>query len=118
MDLHPVPTQSLEKYYHIDGTELERHYKNHLSDYRSWDQKHHAQDWLLFPQNMGTHLSIDETSLSNGELYTIVTNKSAKGRKGSIVAIVSGTKSDQVNAVLSKIPEEYLNKVEEVTLDM
>ena len=118
MDSYPIPTQSLEKYYHIDGSELERHYKNHLSDYRSWDQKHHSQDWLLFPQNMGTHLSIDETSLSNGELYTIISNKSAKGRKGSIVAIVSGTKSDQVNAVLSKIPEEDLNKVEEVTLDM
>ncbi|WP_417943180.1 ISL3 family transposase [Flavobacterium sp. RS13.1] len=29
-------------------------------------------------------LSIDETSLSNGELYTILTNKSGKGRKGII----------------------------------
>ena len=42
---------------------------------------------------MGTHLSIDEVALSQGELYTIVTNKKFKGKKGSLVAIVAGTKS-------------------------
>jgi transposase len=67
---------------------------------------------------MGTHLSIDGTSLSNGELYTIVTDKAAKGKKGAPVAIVAGTGSEDVNAVLDKVPEEKLNMVEEVTLDM
>jgi hypothetical protein len=38
-----------------------------------------------FPENIGKRLSIDETSLSNGELYTILTNKAAKGKKGAIV---------------------------------
>jgi hypothetical protein len=50
---------------------LERHYKEQLSDYSTWDQKEHAEEWLLFPENIGSRLSIDETSLSNGELYTI-----------------------------------------------
>lgn len=68
---------------------MERQYKEHLSDYSEWDQKEHAEQWLVFPDNIGERLSIDETSLSNGELYTIVTNKAAKGRNGSIVAIVS-----------------------------
>ena len=63
-------------------------------------------------------LSIDETSLSNGDLYTIVTNKAAKGKKGALVAIVEGTSSEKVIEVLEKIPEEKLNQVEEVTLDM
>jgi hypothetical protein len=45
---------------------------------------------------MGTHLSIDEVALSQGELYTIVTNKKAKGKNGSLVAIVAGTKTEQV----------------------
>jgi phosphotransferase system IIA component len=36
----------------------------------------------LFTENIGTHLAIDEVALS-GELYTIVTNKRAKGKKGS-----------------------------------
>ena len=69
MDSYPIPAQSLERHYHIDGSQLERHYKEHLSDYREWDQLDHADKWLLIPENMGTHLSIDETSLSNGELY-------------------------------------------------
>jgi hypothetical protein len=32
-------------------------------------------------ENIGTHLAIDEVVLSQGELYTIVTNKSKKGKR-------------------------------------
>ena len=110
--------QTLETYYHINGVQLERHYKDHLSNYREWEQREHADEWLLFSENLGTHLSIDETSVSNGELYTIVTNKAARCSKGSLVAIISGTKAEDVNAVLEKIPEEERDKVEEITLDM
>jgi hypothetical protein len=45
------------------------------------ESKPHAKDWLIFPENLGKRLSIDETALSNGELYTILTNKAAKGKK-------------------------------------
>lgn len=72
----------------------------------------------MFPENIGSKLSIDETSLSNGELYTIVTNKQAKGRKGAIVAIVEGVKSADVSGVLNKISLKERKKVKEVTLDM
>jgi hypothetical protein len=44
----------------------------------------------LFGKNLEMYLSLDETSLSNGELYTILTNKSAKGKKGAIVVIIKG----------------------------
>jgi transposase len=118
LDTYPIPAQSLEKHYHINGTQLERHYKEHLSDFKRWEFASHAQEWLVFPDNIGVRLSIDETSLSNGELYTIVTNKAAKGKKGALVAIVEGTSSEKVIEVLEKIPEEKLNQVEEVTLDM
>ena len=67
---------------------------------------------------MGPYLSIDETSLSDDELYTIVTNKEAKGRKGSIVAIVRGTKAEDVIEVLLRIKKGLRHKVKEVTLDM
>ena len=67
---------------------------------------------------MGTHLSIDETALSQGELYTILTNKAAKGKKGSIIAIIAGTKAEQVIEQLLKIPKRLRNKVKEITLDM
>jgi hypothetical protein len=36
---------------------------------------------LIFPENIGENLSIDELSLSKGEFYTFVTNKAAKERK-------------------------------------
>ena len=118
MDTYPIPAQSLEKHYHINGSLLERHYKEHLSDFKNWEAAEHAEKWLVFPENIGSKLSIDETSLSNGELYTIVTNKAAKGKKGALVAIVEGTSSEKVIEALEKIPEEKLNQVEEVTLDM
>ena len=64
------------------------------------------------------YLSIDETSVSRGELYTILTNKAAKGKKGAVVAIVKGTNSEKVSQVLRKIPSSQRNKVKEITLDM
>jgi len=67
---------------------------------------------------MGEHLSIDETSLSHGELYTILTNKKAKGKKGSIVAVIEGTKADNIIDILNRIPLKQRNKVKEITLDM
>lgn len=95
-----------------------RQYRDYLSDFKSWDQKSHAKEWLLYPENLGEQLSIDETSLSHGELYTILTNKAAKGKKGAIVAIVAGTKAETVISVLKRIPERARKKVKEVTLDM
>jgi len=67
---------------------------------------------------MGKRLSIDETAFTNGELYTILTNKSAKGKKGSVIAMVKGTKAEDVIAILNKLPQAKKNKVTEVTLDM
>ena len=78
----------------------------------------HAKDWLLFPQNMGKRLSIDEVALSQGELYTVLTNKNAKGRAGSIVAIIEGTQSEKVIKYLSQLPVQERRKVKEITLDM
>jgi len=73
---------------------------------------------MLFPDNIGAQLSIDETSLSNGELYTILTNKAGKGRKGTIVAMVEGTGSDQIIEVIERIPKKLRATVKEITLDM
>lgn len=56
--------------------------------------------------------------MSNGELYTILTNKTAKGKKDSIVAMVAGTKADSVIEVIEKISLKQRNLVIEITLDM
>ena len=73
---------------------------------------------MLYPQNTGPYLALDETALSNGELYTILTNKSNKGKKGSIVAMVKGTKSSEITEILLQIPKKLRDKVIEITLDM
>lgn len=97
---------------------MERQYREHLSGFEDWDHIHHAEEYLIFPQNVGEFLSIDETSLSDGELYTIVTNKAAHGKKGTLVAIIQGTKSDDIVWALNKIPHNKRSRVKEVTLDM
>lgn len=118
MDTYPISSNSLEKFFHINGDQLGQQYKDFLSDYSTWDQKEHAYKWLIFPQNIGPRLSIDETSLSNGELYTILTNKDAKGRKGAIVAMIEGTRAENIIKVIQKIPQRQRAKVSEITLDM
>lgn len=73
---------------------------------------------MLLPENLGPRLSLDEVCLSDGELYTVVTDKAAKGRKGTLIALVRGTRPSAVSAVLMKIPMKERMKVIEVTLDM
>lgn len=118
MDSKLISCFHLGEYFQVDGKQLQQQYKDHISDYKDWDQKDHAADWMVFAENIGRRLTIDETSLSNGELYTIVTNKAAKGRKGTIVAMIKGTQTEQIVEVLDKIPEGLRRTVEEVTLDM
>lgn len=89
-----------------------------MSDFKSWQQLKNAKTHLLFPKNIGHRLSLDETSLTHGELYTVLTNKSAKGKKGSIVAIVAGTSSDKIIPLIQQIPLKQRKKVTEITLDM
>ncbi|MDF0567087.1 ISAon1 family transposase, partial [Bacteroides xylanisolvens] len=67
---------------------------------------------------MGYRLCIDETALSKGDLYTILINRDKRGRKGSIIAVIQGTKADDIIAVLTKMPQELRNQVKEITLDM
>jgi transposase len=118
METSPVTCRTLEDFYHIDGHQFEKQYKDVLSGYKDWDQFEHAESWLLFPENIGISLAIDETSLSNGELYTIVTNRDKHGKSGCLVAVIAGTKAEDVWEVLDKIDEQERNKVEEVTLDL
>ena len=118
IDKHPLSCKTIATLFGLDGKRLEEHYVRHLSDFMSWEDRSHAIDWLVFPENVGPFLSIDETSLSQGELYTVVTNKEAKGRKGALVAIIKGVQSDRIIQVLEKIPKRKRDQVQEVTLDL
>ena len=104
--------------YGVDGKKLSSWYKYFLSCYQGWEQLHHASEYVLFKENLGERLSMDETSLSQGELYTIITNKSAHGGKGSLVAMIKGTKSEDVIYYLNHLPRTKRLKVKEITIDL
>lgn len=63
-------------------------------------------------------MGIDEVSLSQGELYTILINKEKRGRSGSIIAIIKGTDVRTVTSVLLKLSRRRRFQVREITLDM
>lgn len=97
---------------------MAKHYKNHLSDYDTWNQLLHAEGWVLFKENISDTLCLDEVSLSNGELYTVLTNAHAQTRQGSLISMVKGVKSEDVIDILKKIPLQEREKVKEISLDM
>ena len=106
-------------YYGVDAQKLRRHYKYQVSGFTQWDQLPHAEHYCIYPDNVTAHLSIDEVSLSKGELYTFVTNKNTgvKNRK-SVVAIINGTEAKTIQEVLEKIPLDKRRQVKEVSMDM
>src|SRR3990167_229755 len=65
---------------------LEKQYKENLSNFRQWEEGIDT-DALVYPENFGEWMSIDETALYKGELYTVITNKDRHGKKGCLAAI-------------------------------
>lgn len=104
--------------YGLNGQTLRKQYKEKISSYRSWEQLDHAEQYILYPENLGADMSLDETCLSNGEVYTILTNKAAHGGKGALAAMIRGVATDVVAAVLMKIPLRLRLKVKTVTTDL
>jgi transposase len=79
----------------------------------------HAGDYLIYPENITDRLSIDEVSLSKGELYTFITNKNTNVKnKQSLVAVINGTDAKIIQEVLEKLPIQKRNEVKEVSMDM
>lgn len=90
-----------------------------MSGFKQWDQLKHAEDYLIYPENITSNLSIDEVSLSKGELYTFVTNKNTGVKnKKCVVAVINGTEAKTIESVLARISLENRSKVKEVTMDM
>ena len=102
----------------MNGQTLRKQYKEVISEYRHWDQLDHAEEYIVFEENLGSDLSLDETCLSNGEVYTVLTNKAGHGRKGSLVAMVRGVASETVIKALKRMSRHKRLKVKTVTTDL
>jgi len=119
VDTRPDTMSNIASYYGINNKTLQRHYKHKVSGFKEWEQLNHADDYLLYPENITNKLSIDEVSLSKGELYTFVTNKNTGVKnKHSIVAVINGTEAKVIQEVLEKISLQKRNHVQEVSMDM
>jgi transposase len=119
VDTRPDTITNIASYFQVSSDKLQRHYKHRVSGYKEWNQLSHADDYLIFPENITDRLSIDEVSLSKGELYTFVTNKNTGVKnRGSIVAVINGTQAKVIQEVLDKISLTKRNQVKEVSMDM
>jgi len=119
VDTRPDTISNIASYYGVKSKTLQRHYKHQVSGFKQWEQLSHAEDYLIYPENITPHLSIDEVSLSKGELYTFVTNKNTGVKnKKSVVAIINGTDAKTIQGVLERIPLQKRKEVKEVSMDM
>lgn len=96
---------------------MEKQYKHKLSSFNEWKDEVN-EDALVYPENFGRNMSIDETALHNGELYTVITNKEAHGKKGALAALIKGTKNSVVSKALEKVPVSKRMEVKEITADL
>lgn len=117
METQPVSISDIASRNKLNSSSFQKQYKEYLSNFREWEEGL-IPDMLVYPENFGPRMSIDETSLQNGELYTIVTNKDAKGKKGVLAALIKGTKACIVTEALLAVPVGIRMKVEEITLDL
>lgn len=95
---------------------LEKQYKEVLSNFREWEKGVNPKA-LVYPNNFGKWMSIDEVALSKGELYTVITNKDAHGKKGALAALIEGTKNEVITKALAQVPVKKRMEVLEITLD-
>lgn len=110
---------NIASYYGVDSQKLQRHYKHEVSGFKQWAQLPHAEEYLIYPENITDKLSIDEVSLSKGELYTFITNKStgAKNKK-CVVAVINGTEAKTIQEIVDRISLQKRGTVKEVSMDM
>lgn len=119
VDTRPDTMSNIASYYGVDSQKLQRHYKHEVSGFKQWAQLPHAEEYLIYPDNITDKLSIDEVSLSKGELYTFITNKNTgiKNKK-CVVAVINGTEAKTIQEVVDKISLHRRNTVKEVSMDM
>ena len=116
IESEPIEISRVAKMNFLEPKTLEKQYKEKLSNFREWEKEVNPEA-LVYAQNFGKWMSIDEVALSKGELYTVITNKEKHGRKGALAALIKGTKNEVISKALEKVPIGTRMGVKEVTLD-
>lgn len=122
IDSQASDIRSIARNNKVSSQKLSRIYRKKLSDFEPY-LKFHSENFekgcFVFPENIGENMAIDETGLFGGELYTILYNKEKKGKKGSLAAIIKGTKANLISdAIRAETPITTLMNIKEITLDL
>ena len=118
METTALSIKQIAQMYCVNGKHFADLYRNKISGYADWCEQELGCGFYFNAANIGPYMSLDETCLSNGDVYTILTNKTAHGRKGALAAMVRGVATDAVSAVLKKIPLRKRLEVKTVTTDL
>lgn len=66
IETNSLSIKTIGSFYSVNGKQLATQYKNHISHYHQWDQLPNTKEYVLFKQNLGERISMDETCLSQG----------------------------------------------------
>ena len=105
----PVKITSLAAHNCLNEQTFRKQYKE-KSVYRTYTQFEHTGNNILYSDNIVNNISLDETCLSIGDVYIILTDKAAHDGKGALDTMVRGEASNTVVAVLKKILSELLGR--------
>lgn len=105
--------------YCVNGKHFADLYRNKLSGYHDWCADEMCCGFYFNAGNIGPYMSLDETCLSNGEVWTFLTNKDGKGGRGTLAAAIPGTRSDEIISILvNAMGKSVRRRVKEVTCDL
>ena len=105
--------------YCVNGKHFADLYRNKISGYAEWCEEELDCGFYFNADNIGPYMSLDETCLSNGEVWTFLTNKDGHGGRGTLAAAIPGTKSDAIISILTAAMGKSLRRrVKEVTCDL
>lgn len=105
--------------YCVNGKHFTDLYRNKISGYAEWCEDELGCGFYFNADNIGPYMSLDETCLSNGEVWTFLTNKNGHGGSGTLAAAIPGTKSDEIISILTAaMSKSVRRRVKEVTCDL
>lgn len=105
--------------YYVNGKYFADLYRNRLSGYVEWHETELGCGFYFNASNIGPYMSLDETCLSNGEVWTFLTNKEGHGGKGTLAAAIPGTKREEIISILiGTMGKSVRWRVKEVTCDL
>lgn len=105
--------------YCVNGKHIADLYRNKISGYHDWCDTELDSGFYFNAANIGPYMSLDETCLSNGEVWTFLTNKEGKGVRGTLAAAIPGTKSDEIiSSLINAMGKSVRRRVKEVTCDL